>query len=202
VRGRYPAVCFTEQPLWALLKSLEVFPWRYEGYGIAYHKAPLFQRGGRPVIYGNEVDLSELPDSQQFRFVTYAPSSDADDCPIDFTWEREWRLVPRTNRHRRDELELDVAHAAHPDSDGAIIVRNDEDIPVVEAKLRKCRLRAKDATTWREKWPNRLRRILSLETAQTMLDSDNRYARIDTWPWDAVASVRPSTAQRRPLRCQ
>src|SRR4051794_4084442 len=34
VRGKDPAVCFTEQPLWALLKSLDIFPSRYEGYGI------------------------------------------------------------------------------------------------------------------------------------------------------------------------
>ena len=202
VRGASPAVCLTEQPLWALLKSLEVFPWRYQGYGIAYHKAPLFQRGGRPVVYGSETDLQELPESQQFRFVTYAPCSDPDDSPVDFTWEREWRVVPRTDRHRRDELELDIDHTAYANADGAIVVRYDEDVPVVKAKLRECRVRAQQCTKWRDKWPFRLRRVLSLETAERMLEEDSRYARIDTWPWDELADTKSFSTRGRPLSCR
>ena len=135
VRGASPAVCLTEQPLWALLKSLEVFPWRYQGYGIAYHKAPLFQRGGRPVVYGS-------------------------------------------------------------------VVRYDEDVPVVKAKLRECRVRAQQCTKWRDKWPFRLRRVLSLETAERMLEEDSRYARIDTWPWDELAGTKSFSTRGRPLSCR
>ena len=69
-------------------------------------------------------------------------------------------------------------------SKSAVIVRYDEDVPIVKAKLKQCRVNAREATKWRERWALRLRRVLSLETAERKLKKDDRYARIDTWPWD------------------
>lgn len=189
VRGPNPAVCLTEQPLWALLKSLKCFAGRYTGYGIAYHKVPLYWRGARPVIYGNKNTLAALPDEMKHLFVTYEPTSDPDLHPVDFTWEREWRIIPRRlPSHLDDHLELDVDNSAHPNASGAVIVRYDKDVPVIEEKLEELRAAIQSTKNvrhmWRNNWPNRLRRVVSLETAERMLQADERYARIDTWPSD------------------
>lgn len=190
VRGNKPAVCFTEQPLWSLLRSLKCFPGRYEGYGIAYHKVPLYWRGARPVIYGDSNMLAALPDELQHLFVTYEPGCDPDLDPVDFTWEREWRIVPhRPPWNLEDHLELDVDNSAYSNATGAVIVRYDKDVPVIQEKLDELRASIQPSKivreTWRSNWPNRLRRIISLETAERMLETDERYARIDTWPPDA-----------------
>ena len=51
IKGPCPAVCLTEQPIAAVLKMPGK---RYSGYGIAYHKVPLYLAGGRPVLYGSK----------------------------------------------------------------------------------------------------------------------------------------------------
>jgi hypothetical protein len=49
----------------------------------------LFRLGGRPVIYGTYDELNELPASWQWKTVKFDPLSSP---PVDFTWEREWRI--------------------------------------------------------------------------------------------------------------
>jgi hypothetical protein len=58
-------------------------------FGILLPKSWLFERGGRPVIYQSDDELFRLPDSLRYRHVRYEPASQP---PIDFTWEREWRI--------------------------------------------------------------------------------------------------------------
>src|SRR5438128_7603174 len=48
-----------------------------------------FARGGRPVIYQPDEEFLSLPDQMRWRHVRYEPTADP---PIDFSWEREWRI--------------------------------------------------------------------------------------------------------------
>jgi len=50
VRGPFPAVCFTEQPLQFFIKSISANR-RYTSFAIAVRKDNLFYYGGPPVIY-------------------------------------------------------------------------------------------------------------------------------------------------------
>ena len=91
VRGGHTCVCFTEAPL-ASLPGRLVNPdnySRYAPFGIILEKAWLFERGGRPVIYQTPAEYGELPSSHQWRHVRYEPAAQP---PIDFSWEREWRI--------------------------------------------------------------------------------------------------------------
>jgi hypothetical protein len=97
VEGPSPCVCFTEVPLGHVLQSFG-FADRYSSYGIAVNRVDLYAMGGRPVIYGNDNDglLDELPERHKYRWVCLKPLKlGTDDYPRDFTWEREWRMVPR-----------------------------------------------------------------------------------------------------------
>ena len=100
IRGGYRCVCFTEAPLAHLA---EVFAQtastrlRYMPFGVLLPKRWLFERGGRPVVYQADPEFEALPESLRYRHVRYEPSAEP---PVDFTWEREWRI-------QVDELELD-----------------------------------------------------------------------------------------------
>ncbi len=109
IYGAYPAVCFTEQPLWAfhhyVLSRNDAS--KVSGYGVLIHKNDLFASGGLPVIYGaNNISCfnegeegfvagkrimrpESIPYYEQYRFVNYNPNRDV--SPIDWTFEREWR---------------------------------------------------------------------------------------------------------------
>ena len=96
------------------------------------------------------------------------------DYPVDFTWEREWRV-------RAQEPGLPVLRTTdwYKTATGAILVERDEDVPHFTAILDGLAAQGR-------KWAQRLRRILSLETAKRMLDAgDARYGRIETWPANA-----------------
>jgi hypothetical protein len=113
VRGPYPAVCFTEQPLQFFIQSVEATSRvRYTRFAVAVRKDDLFHYGGRPVIYDREGILGRrtndpasppeawaykagLPRDQQYRWVGYDPTVlwDRGD-PLDWTHEREWRARP------------------------------------------------------------------------------------------------------------
>ena len=49
----------------------------------------LFAQGGRNVIYQRKSECDNLPEELFWRHVTYDPLARP---PIDFTWEREWRV--------------------------------------------------------------------------------------------------------------
>lgn len=100
IRGGFPCVCFTEAPIEQLC---EIFWWtvheglRYKPFGVLVTKRWLFERGGRPVIYQADAEYDGLPNELRYRHVRYEPAREP---PIDFTWEREWRV-------RTDSLSLE-----------------------------------------------------------------------------------------------
>jgi len=104
IKGNYTCVCFTEAPLAHLadvFARTAVEKIRYMPFGILLAKKWLFDHGGRPVIYQPESEFTELPEGLRYRYVRYEPTGTP---PIDFTWEREWRV-------RTDTLELDPTAA-------------------------------------------------------------------------------------------
>jgi hypothetical protein len=54
-----------------------------------FEKKWIFKKGGRPVIYQSDGEFQELPDRMKWRHARYEPHGNP---PIDFTWEREWRI--------------------------------------------------------------------------------------------------------------
>jgi hypothetical protein len=91
IKGQYPCVCFTEAPFPSLEQGLlnpDNYS-RYAPFGVMFAKVWVFQKGGRPVIYETDEEYSALPESLRWRHVRYEPTASS---PIDFTWEREWRI--------------------------------------------------------------------------------------------------------------
>jgi hypothetical protein len=80
-------------------------------YALVFDKNGMYNKGANPVIYGLDnrsayipsgkdakervMDESHLPLREQYRYVTYNPSSKR---PIDWTHEREWRWPFRESR--------------------------------------------------------------------------------------------------------
>jgi hypothetical protein len=90
IKGGYVCVCFAE-----LSRSLAAIGFtnaagnsRYTRYGVMVPKDWLFAQGGRPVIYQPDFEFALLPESHRWRHVTFNLGND----PVDFTWEREWRI--------------------------------------------------------------------------------------------------------------
>ena len=91
IRGGYRCVCFTEAPLPAIAGGFvnpESFT-RYSPFGIMVDKSWAYAQGGRPVIYQPDTDFTKLPEDMRWRHVRYDPTGTP---PVDFTWEREWRI--------------------------------------------------------------------------------------------------------------
>lgn len=91
IRGGYQCVCFTEAPLPAVATDLMdagSFT-RYSPFGLMFAKNWIYDRGGRPVIYQSDAEFQLLPEDLRWRHVRYEPAATP---PIDFTWEREWRV--------------------------------------------------------------------------------------------------------------
>lgn len=113
MRGGHGCVCFTESPLQGIASRLvnEHGYSRYTPFGIMFDKRYVFGLGGRPVIYGPASEYQALPESMQWRHVRYEPETDR---PIDFTWEREWRVLA-------DEVRFtpDIARIVVPDEESA-----------------------------------------------------------------------------------
>jgi hypothetical protein len=91
IKGEYPCVCFTEAPPHFLTEGLVNLHnyGRYAKFGVIFEKNTIFKKGGRPVIYQLDSEFDLLPKSLQWRHVRYEPDKNP---PIDFTWEREWRI--------------------------------------------------------------------------------------------------------------
>lgn len=91
IRGGYRCVCFTEAPLPAVaggLVNADSFT-RYSPFGLMFEKSWIYEQGGRPVIYQPDPEFYQLPEEMRWRHVRYEPATAP---PIDFTWEREWRV--------------------------------------------------------------------------------------------------------------
>lgn len=99
--GKYPAVCFTEMPLFSFLTYVQNRNdiKKIDLYGIAISKDFMFKNGARNVIYGltrgnNDETHSEngewftphLPEEEQYRYMLTDFS-----YKNDWTHEREWR---------------------------------------------------------------------------------------------------------------
>ena len=92
IKGGYRCVCFSEAPVHHLGSALTrptVHGVRYRPFGVVVSKSWLFAQGGRPVIYQADGEFLNLPDEVRWRHVRYEPAADP---PIDFSWEREWRI--------------------------------------------------------------------------------------------------------------
>ena len=91
IKGGYRCICFSEAPVNCLPGGLlnPDYYSRYSPFGIMVLKKWLFNLGGRPVIYQSDDEYYLLPDKIKWRHVLYDPLKDP---PIDFTWEREWRI--------------------------------------------------------------------------------------------------------------
>lgn len=85
IKGGYQCVCFTEAPQNTFHDIIR----RYRPFGIRVSKKWLYNEGGRPVIYQAEDEYDALPESHRWRHVRYEPGANP---PVDFTWEREWRI--------------------------------------------------------------------------------------------------------------
>ncbi|KWI98468.1 hypothetical protein [Burkholderia stagnalis] len=91
IKGGHRCVCFSEAPVAALAQLLALGPegYKYQPYGVMVSKKWLYEKGGRPAIYGPDADYFKLPTDMRYRHVRFeldvAP-------PIDHTWEREWRV--------------------------------------------------------------------------------------------------------------
>lgn len=111
IKGGYNCVCFSEAPIDCLTNGLinENYYSKYSPFGIVVKKDWLFSLGGRQVIYQTEQEYFSLLEEQRWRHMTYDPCAEP---PIDFTWEREWRI-------KVDELYI------NPD-DCSIIVLNED----------------------------------------------------------------------------
>ncbi len=105
VRGAIPCVCFSEAPLTSLEHGLinDAGFSRYSPFGLLFLKSIIFGRGGRPVIYQPEGEFGLLPEALRWRHVRFEPTGDS---PIDFTWEREWRLPVDELRFQFDDVEV------------------------------------------------------------------------------------------------
>jgi hypothetical protein len=162
------------------------------GYGVAYHKYHLHAVGGRPVLYGTygelgrtvqekepgyiagmDVYTGKLPLELQYLWVNYHPQSTGiDEPPVDFTWEREWRVKP-SGPGLPVMSEIDIWY----DPKGVILVEQDVDIPVVADCI--TTLAFTDM-----RWKYYISRVASLETADRMIrEGDSRFGRFDTWPF-------------------
>lgn len=104
IKGGYNCVCFSEAPINNLSDGLvnENSYSKYSPFGILVEKNWLFAQGGRPAIYQTEEEYALLDRQQKWRHVTYDPLADP---PINFTWEREWRI-------RIDKLHIDPYNAS------------------------------------------------------------------------------------------
>lgn len=85
IKGGFHCVCFAEAPQNTFHKVLG----KYKPFGIKIAKSWLFEIGGRPVIYQSESEYDSLLEEMRWRHVRYEPNRNP---PIDFTWEREWRI--------------------------------------------------------------------------------------------------------------
>jgi len=105
IKGGYHCICFSEAPITSLESGLvnPNYYSRYSPFGILVTKAWLYQRGGRPVIYESNEEYYSLPDSTKWRHMVYDPCRNP---PIDFSWEREWRIQCEYLHFERNEASI------------------------------------------------------------------------------------------------
>jgi|GEM_PF-2549025 len=99
LRGTDACVCFTEAPIDCIKESGRIVCYneeeKYSNFGIMVSKIDIYNRGGRPAVYTDPDHFDLLPENMKFRFVRFEPLKElrTGDGVIDFTWEREWRML-------------------------------------------------------------------------------------------------------------
>ena len=107
IYGPDPTVCFTEMPMAAFIEAglnRSELGQAMSPYGLVFPKTGMFELGARPAIYSlsgpgrpdvtgdddgeRRISTSQLPLTEQYRYVTYDPSSAK---AVDWSHEREWR---------------------------------------------------------------------------------------------------------------
>lgn len=92
IKGGHTCVCFSEAPISKLsyiIANETDKNFKYQPYGVMVDKRWLYQKGGRPVIYGPDPDYRLLPDEMKYRHVRFYLS---EKTTIDHSAEREWRI--------------------------------------------------------------------------------------------------------------
>jgi hypothetical protein len=151
IRSGDHCVCFTEAPLVSLGTGL-VNPTnfsRYAPFGVMFEKKWIFEKGGRPVIYQPESEFGELSDSHKWRHMRYEPNAAQ---PIDFTWEREWRIKCRALSFYPSDVAILV-----PTQDWAYsLIREHEDEQDYDVEMYSLVLGRTIAEQYREGFPWRI----------------------------------------------
>jgi len=84
----------------------------YYPFGVLVPKAWLYEHGGRPVVYQHEAEYELLDTQQQWRHVRYEPCTTP---PVDFSWEREWRIRTDELRFTPEDVKLVVPEWVYVD---------------------------------------------------------------------------------------
>jgi hypothetical protein len=99
-RGQHPSVSFAKVPLLELLSRRRfrshLGRWDWEPYGLCIHARTLERLGGRPVIYGDKVQWTQLPVEDQPFFQTVIGNQtkhSENDHKSSWETEREWRIL-------------------------------------------------------------------------------------------------------------
>jgi len=92
IKSKNPYICLTEAPATSMVKMLDYFNknnGRFSKYCIGFDRNLLINRkGARPVIYGDSNEYAAIQKTGlEWRFVEFDLNK-----PIDFTWQREWRI--------------------------------------------------------------------------------------------------------------
>ncbi len=95
ILGKRECICFTESPVRCLTNRGQLdagYFDRYTPFGVQFAKQFIYNNEGRPVIYSNrsEYEREKNNSNLNWRFVSYDPNLGG---KLDFTWEREWRIV-------------------------------------------------------------------------------------------------------------
>lgn len=95
-RAKTNVVCFTGRPL-EEVKSMRVFrshlsKWDFEPFGIGIRKSAFEKLGGRPVQYGTNESFDRMDETDR-PFFQLAVGQSNSQTPIDWTVEREWRVI-------------------------------------------------------------------------------------------------------------
>jgi hypothetical protein len=196
IKGPCPAICFTDQPISALLVTCDVMPGHHTPYGIAYFKPTLFDAGARPAMYATKQDLGRriqqgepnwdperelytdgIPPELQYLFVEYDPSGvGVFNRVVDWTWEREWRLRFPNSHFSTKGLPVGIRNPGSSVS-GAIVVYSENERTEIQAMLDTIRRRPDGD------WVQYIGKVIALETARAKIaQGDQRYCRIETWP--------------------
>ena len=108
-----------------------------------------FGRLCRPVIYQPESEFQELSDFHKWRHMRYEPNRAT---PIDFTWEREWRL----KCERLDFQPSDVAILIPTEEWAHNLISDHEGEQDYEVEMYSCVLGRTIAEQYREDFPWRV----------------------------------------------